>query len=188
MRKLKLQINITLDGFVAGPEGELDWMTFDTSEPMADLVNELTDSSDTILMGRKMTSEFVNYWENIVNHQPDSPEFEFAGKMVAIPKVIFSKSVTSVEGRNTRVENGDLINAVRDLKSADGSDIIVYGGAGFVSAMIEKGLIDEYNLFFNPVSLGEGMRIFSDRTKLKLVDSRTFESGVVFNRYNPADR
>ena len=73
MRKLKLQMQTTIDGFVAGPEGQLDWMTFDMDEKLLHFINELTDSSDTILMGRKMTGDFITYWENVVNNQPRSP-------------------------------------------------------------------------------------------------------------------
>ena len=82
MRKLKLQMQITVDGFVAGPNGELDWMTWAMDEKAVALVNHLADTSDTILMGRKMTPGFVTYWEGV---KPDSPEYDFAQKMVGIP-------------------------------------------------------------------------------------------------------
>ena len=75
MRKLKLQVQISVDGFVAGPNGELDWMTPNFDPKLIEFINALTDSSDTILLGRKMTDGFVNYWENVVNNQPDSPEY-----------------------------------------------------------------------------------------------------------------
>src|SRR5690242_1540717 len=99
MRKLKLQVQITVDGFVAGPEGQLDWMTWTKDEPLLAFINHLTDTSDTILLGRKMTEGFVNYWEQVIT-QPDSPEYTFGEKMVSIPKVVFSKTISSVEGRN----------------------------------------------------------------------------------------
>jgi dihydrofolate reductase len=187
MRKLKLHMQITVDGFVAGPEGELDWMTFDgADEKLLGLVNQLTDSSDTILMGRKMTGEFVAYWEGVVNNQPESPEYEFAKKMVDMKKIVFSKTIESMHGQNVSVENGDVVNAVNELKGADGKDIVVYGGAGFVSSLLDHGLIDELNLFINPTAIGSGMRIFSDRTKLKLVSSEAYRSGVVVNTYTAA--
>jgi dihydrofolate reductase len=186
MRKLKLQMQMTLDGFVAGPEGELDWMAGDPDdEKLFGLINEITDSSDTILMGRKMTGEFVSYWEDVVNNQPESPWHEFAKKMVDMKKVVFSKTVESMHGENVSVENGDVVNAVNELKTTDGKDIVVYGGAGFVSSLLDHGLIDELNLFINPTAIGSGMRIFSDRTKLKLVNSEAYRSGVVVNTYTP---
>lgn len=179
-------MQMTVDGFVAGPEGELDWMTFDgDDEKLLGLVNELTDSSDTILMGRKMTGEFVAYWEGVVNNQPESPEHEFAKKMVDMKKIVFSKTVESMHGENVSVENGDVVNAVNELKGIEGKDIVVYGGAGFVSSLLDHGLIDELNLFINPTAIGNGMRIFSDRTKLKLVSSEAYNSGIVVNTYVP---
>ena len=92
--------------------------------------------------------------------QKDSPEHDFAQKMVGLPKVVFSKTLQQVEGKNVRVENGDLAEAVNQLKNRPGKDIIVYGGATFVSSLIERSLIDEMNLFVNPVAIGSGMRAF----------------------------
>jgi dihydrofolate reductase len=184
MRKLKLQMQITADGFVAGPEGQLDWMTFDMDEKLLSSINLLTDTSDTILLGRKMTEGFINYWEHVIT-QPNSPEYSFGQKMVRIPKVVFSKTVKHVEGQNVRTENGPIVDAVTRLKSQAGKDIIVYGGATFVSSLIENRLIDELNLFVNPVAIGNGMRIFSQRMPLTLIDSVGYSSGIVVNSYMP---
>jgi dihydrofolate reductase len=147
-------------------------------------ITHLTDTSDLILLGRKMTEGFIKYWEQVVT-QKDSPEHAFAEKMVGLPKVVFSKTVQHVEGKNVRVENGDLVEAVRQLKSRSGKDIVVYGGATFVSSLIEHGLIDELNLFVNPVAIGTGMRVFKKRTPLKLEGSTAYPSGIVVNRYRP---
>jgi dihydrofolate reductase len=182
MRKLKLQMQITVDGFVAGPQGQLDWMTWEMDEKLIAFINHLTDTSDTILLGRKMTEGFVKYWEQVIT-QPDSPEYEFGQKMVNLPKIVFSKTVSSIEGRNVRVENGPVVDAVNQLKSQGGKDIIVYGGATFVGSLIEHRLIDELNLFVNPIALGEGRRIFGARTPLKLVASTAYASGIVVDTY-----
>src|SRR5256885_14744638 len=122
MRKLKLQTQITTDGFIAGQEGQLDWMTFDMDEKLLAYINRLTDTSDTILLGRKMTEGFVKYWEGVLT-KPDSPEYSFAQKMVGYPKVVFSHTVKTVEGKNVRVENGPLVDAVNQLKKQSGKDI-----------------------------------------------------------------
>jgi len=182
MRKLKLQMQITVDGFVAGPEGQLDWMTWEMDEKLIAFINQLTDTSDTILLGRKMTEGFVNYWEHV---KPDSPEYEFAQKMVNTPKIVFSKTVSSMNGRNVRVENGDIVDAVNELKRQDGKDLIVYGGATFVRSLIENTLIDELNLFVNPIAIGDGLCIFSARTPLRLIASTAYASGIVVNTYAP---
>src|SRR5882762_6788626 len=180
MRKLKLQVQMTVDGFVAGPEGQLDWMTRNLDEGVIGRIVQITDSSDTILLGRKMTDGFIKYWEAV---QPESPEYIFARKMVDTPKVVFSKTLQRVEGKNVRVETGDLVQAVNQLKAQRGKDIVVYGGATFVSALIEHDLIDEFNIFVNPVAIGRGMRIFKDRKGLRVVSSTAYPSGVVLNTY-----
>lgn len=182
MRKLKLQMQITVDGYVAGPDGQLDWMTFTWDEQLIKFVTALTDSSDTILMGRKMTNEFVSYWENVLN-KPDSPEYSFAEKMVNYPKIVFTKTQKTIPGKNVIVENGDLVTAVNKLKSQPGKDIVVYGGAGFVSSLLDNNLIDELYLFTNPVAIGEGMRIFKSRRSLQLVDSTRYDNWIVVNKY-----
>jgi dihydrofolate reductase len=182
MRTLKLQMQITADGYVAGPQGQLDWMTWKMDAPLLAFINELTDSSDTILLGRKMTEGFINYWEGVVE-KPDSPDFAFARKMVGLPKVVFSKTVQRIDGQNVRVENGDLVHAVKRLKGDAGKDIVVYGGANFVSSLLRHDLIDELNLFVNPVAIGEGLRVFSTRKDLKLQRSVAYSCGIVVNTY-----
>ena len=184
MRKLKLQVQISVDGYVAGPNGELDWMTWNLDSKLIEFINSITDSSDTILLGRKMTEGFVKYWENV---QPDSPEYDFAKKMVGYPKIVFSKTLDHVEGKNISVENGDLVTVVNELKKQDGKDIVVYGGATFVSSLIKEGLIDEFNFFINPVMINKGMRIFdqlNNRQKLSLITATPYECGVTVVKYN----
>jgi dihydrofolate reductase len=175
---------MSTDGFVAGPNGESDWML--RSSDGFQIVNSLIDGSDTILMGRKMTDGFVNYWENIVNNQPESPEFTFAKKMVDTPKVVFSETLDKSTWTNTVLAKGNLIDEIANLKNQNGKDILVYGGADFVASLIKENLIDEYFLIVQPVILGKGMAIFDkteNRLNLKLVESEKFESGVVLLHY-----
>jgi dihydrofolate reductase len=103
--------------------------------------------------------------------------------MIGTPKVVFSKTIPRIDGKNIRVENGDLVNAVNRLKGQAGKDIVVYGGANFVSSLIQHDLIDELNFFVNPVAIGEGLRVFSARKALKLDRSRAYSCGIVVNTY-----
>jgi dihydrofolate reductase len=183
MRKLKLQMQITVDGFVAGPAGQLSWMTTEANdERLIGFITHLTDTSDTILLGRKMTGGFVQYWEALMT-RPDSPEYVFARKMVDTPKVVFSKTLSQVPGKNIRVESGDLREAVSRLKGQAGKDIVVYGGATFVSSLIQAGLIDELHFFVNPVAIGQGLQVFKAETPFKLIGSTAYPSGIVVNSY-----
>ena len=189
MRKLKLQVQISVDGFVAGPNGELDWMTWEKDEKLIQFINDLTDSSSTILLGRKMTDGFMNYWEDIVNNRPNSPEFTFAKKMVDIPKVVFTKTVDKSPWTNTTLAKGNLVDEVTKLKKQEGKDIIVYGGASFVSSLIKENLIDEFNLHVNPIMIAKGMRIFDlldKRQKLTNLGGTTYSEGISVLRYTKA--
>jgi dihydrofolate reductase len=109
----------------------------------------------------------------------------FARRMVDTPKIVFSKTLRRVEGKNVRVEGGELVQAVNKLKGGRGKGIVVYGGATFVSALIEHDLIEELNIFVNPVAIGRGMRIFTDRKPLRFVSSTAYSSGVMVNTYQP---
>lgn len=188
MRKLKLQMSMTVDGFVARTSGEQDWMVWNQDDEFKKLYQEeIIDAADTLLMGRKMTAEFISFWEDVVNNQPDSHWFPFAQKMVNIPKIVFSKTITTIAGKNISVENGDLVTAVNDLKNKSGKDLLVYGGAHFVSSLIKNNLIDEFNLFVNPTAIGNGLQIFTDTRKLKLTGTKTYECGVVLLQYKRDD-
>jgi dihydrofolate reductase len=187
MRKLKLQVQMTIDGFVAGPNGELDWMWIpgERDEPVYRRVVELAESCDTILLGRKMTRGFIDHWENVADNLPNSPEQSLAQLMVNMRKIVFSRTQTTINGRNLEVENGDLAVAVQALKKEPGKDIMVYGGASFVSSLISLNLIDEYYIFRNPVAIGSGLTIFKEQKSLKLDSSSVYESGKVINKYLP---
>jgi dihydrofolate reductase len=187
MRKLKLQVQMTIDGFVAGPNGELDWMWIpgERDDDFFKEVIELADSCDTILLGRKMTREFIDHWENVVDNLSDSPEQALAQLMVNMRKIAFSRTQTAIKGRNLEVENGDLATAVQALKNETGKDIMVYGGANFVSSLISLNLIDEYYIFRNPVAIGNGLSIFKERKILKLESSTTYKNGKTVDKYLP---
>jgi dihydrofolate reductase len=176
---------MSVDGFVGGPNGELDWMTWDMDEKLGYYINELTDSCDTILLGRKMTDAFVNHWENV---ESDSPEYEFAQKMNCYPKYVFTKTLDESPWANTTLAKGNIVDEVNAIKAQDGRDIVVYGGANFVSSLIRHDLIDEYNLFINPTAIGKGLTIFggvADAFRLKLIEATPYECGITVNRYVP---
>ena len=194
MRKLKLQVFMSVDGFIAGLGGEdladsptaEQPPTSETDEKMEQYLHSTIDTSDTILLGRKMTNEFITYWENVVNNQPESPEFSIAKKLVDTPKIVFSKTLKESSWNNTTLATGDLVVEINELKNKKGKDMIVYGGGGFVSSLIKEGLIDEFHLFINPNALGQGMPIFHRLTKpqnLNLLSATTFSNGVALLVY-----
>lgn len=187
MRKLKLQVQISIDGFVADEHGGLDWMVWDWDAELKDHVAALHVPVDLILMGRNMMPGFIEAWQA----QLDNPESgEFARKMVETPKIVFSRSLENADWVNTTVSNGELAEEVAKLKAVEGGDIIVYGGASFVSSLVKNNLIDEYHLFVNPSALGKGLTIFGDleaRLALKFLGSKGFSCGVVALTYAPRE-
>ena len=185
MRKLKLHVGISIDGCIAGPNNEMDWIDFTWDEKHKEYENRIHEPVDTILLGRKMTNEFVSYWSDVAS-KPDDPWNAFAKKMIETPKIVFTKSLTKSEWPNTEIATGDLNEEITKLKSQEGGDIIVYGGASFDSSLIKENLIDEYYLFINPVAIGNGKTIFKDLKeirKLSLVESIAFDSGTVLLHY-----
>jgi dihydrofolate reductase len=185
MKRLKLQMQISVDGFVAGPKNEMDWMVWDWDDDLKHYVNELTDSVDTILLGRKMADGFVTHWSNVVKNAED-PSHPFARKMVDKPKVVFTKTLEKSSWENTKLAKGQLSDEINKVKKQNGKDIIVYGGASFVSSLIKEKLIDEFHLFVNPAILGKGLTIFKsvdEKQNLKLVRSISFPCGIVLLNY-----
>lgn len=154
MRKLKLQMQLTVDSFISGINGEMDWMTFDRSSDLKEYVTAITEPVDTILLGRDLAEGFIPYWTAALNQT--EPE-ERARKMVETPKVVFSKTLTSSEWENTTIANGFLADEINALKKQNGTDMIVYGGGKFVASLLKEKLIDELHLFINPVAIGKGM-------------------------------
>ena len=187
MRKLKLQVQMTLDGFVAGPNGELDWMWIGKrDETILTKVIELADTCDTILLGRKMTREFIDHWENVLENQRDGVDHALSERMVSMRKIVYSRREKAIKGRNAEIENGDLATTIHVLKKQEGKDIMVYGGATFVSSLISQNLIDEYYIFRRPVAIGTGLSIFKEQKALELESSIIYKNGVLLNKYRPA--
>jgi len=172
-----------MDGFVAGPDGELDWMVSETDTKQLQILNDLTESFDTILLGRKTAETFTAYWEDVVRNHAGSTEYSYAKIFVDTPKIVYSRNIKSLPGLNVRIENEDLVKSINRLKNQPGKDIIVYGGANFVSELIKNNLIDELYLLVNPVSLGKGLSIFNDKFKFTLVNSLQGSNGILLNQY-----
>ena len=186
MRKLKLHVDISVDGFIAGPNNEMDWIDFTWNEKLMEYEDRLHEPVDTILLGRKMTNEFITTWSDLAK-KPDDSWYTFAKKMMETPKIVFTKTLNKSEWPNTEIATGDLKDEITKLKSKEGGeDIIVYGGASFDSSLIRENLIDEYCLFVNPVAIGNGKTIFKDLKeirKLSLIESIPFDSGIVLLHY-----
>ena len=184
MRKLKLQVQMTVDGFIGGANGEADWMERNWDDKIKQYVSDLTEPVDTIILGRKLAQGFIPAWTSRLS-DPNTAD-DFARKMVMTRKVIFTKTLDKSEWDNTVLTKGDLVAEITNLKKQDGKDIIAYGGATFISALIKHGLIDDFHLFINPTAIANGMTIFKgldNRLSLTLVNSISFDCGIVVLHY-----
>jgi dihydrofolate reductase len=182
VRKLIYSMSVSLDGFIAGPDGEIDWSAPD--EELHRFHNERTRELGAHFCGRRLY-ETMLYWET-ADESSSAPahELEFARIWKDLPKIVFSKTLESVEGK-ARLARDSMADEVARLKAAPGKDMAV-GGAGLASGFSRLGLIDEYRLFVSPVVLGGGTPYFpalDDRIDLELVETQTFGSRVVYLRY-----
>jgi dihydrofolate reductase len=187
MRKLKLQVQTTVDGFMGGPQGEMDWMAFSWDDQLKDYVGALTEPVDTIVLGRKLAEGFIPHWAAVAAN-PDNPDVAAGRKFTDTPKVVFSKTLDQSPWENTELAKGDLGEEITQLKAQPGADIIAYGGATFVSSLIQQGLIDELHLFVNPTAIGRGLPIFPEQAgklPLELVKATAFDCGIVVLHYRP---
>jgi dihydrofolate reductase len=183
MRKVVLSMMISVDGFIAGPDLDLDWMISPDPEREAEHL-EFVDSVDTILIGHGVYHDMVGYWPSATG--------EFADRVNDMPKFVVSRTPEELAWHNARqlFVDGDLPGSVTNLKRTDGKDIVLYGGVRLAQDMARHGLIDEYRLVVTPVALGRGHPLFAPdapRRSLSLREARPFASGALLASYAPVE-
>ncbi len=198
MRALILKMSVSLDGFVGGPKGEVDWIFGDDQEAK-DWSVETVSNASLHIMGSRTFHDMAAYW-------PTST-IAFAPAMNQIPKAVFSKrgpAVLKAGAGDTQtgqlqpgaeswaeayVAGGDLAHEITKLKAKDGKPIVAHGGAAFARSLIAQNLVDEYALMVHPIALGKGLPIFCDLPAprpLKLVSAKVFPGGCMAQIYRPA--
>ncbi len=179
MRKLIMMKNVSLDGCA-------DHRVAVADDELHDFATKLLDSVDIELFGRVTYELMESYWPHAIE-DPNATQsmIRFADKINAMPKIVFSKTLEKPKWNNTRLVRSDLVEEVATLKREVGKALSV-GGISVCQELMRHGLIDEYWILVHPVIWGKGMRLFDDRTEkieLKLMDTRTFNSGVVVLHY-----
>ena len=175
-------MSVSLDAFIAGPDGDIGWTAPDAKQ--FPLPHRADPPRRPHLCGRGLYQEML-VWETAEQTMSGEAELEFARIWRAIPKVVFSRTLNSVAG-NARLATDDIATEVGRLREGPGEGVASIGGAGLAAAAIAEDLIDEYRLFVNTVILGGGTPYFSPLAKpldLRLTESRTFSSRVVYLRY-----
>lgn len=178
---------MSLDGYIAGPKGELDWATMKDDEMGNFLITDLLKTVDTMLLGRMLYKGFESYWPAAALN-PSTPKdlVDFARWIEDTPKIVFSRTLEKTEWKNSKIIKGNLEDEIRELKKQPGGDIVLFGGASMSSAVVSLGLVDEYRLKLEPVILGSGKYLFKDnreRMNLKLTKCKKFKSGVAVLYY-----
>jgi dihydrofolate reductase len=192
MRKVIVSMWVTLDGCIAGPNGEMDWVAQHFDEAMGKYEDDLVSAADTLLLGRVTYESFAGSWPRV----PDNPsasegEKVYARKLNAMRKIVFSKTLEKVEWNNSTLMQEVLAEEIEHLKQQPGKDIVVYGSASIVQTLTNLGLIDEYQLLVYPVVLGSGKPLFKNitaRVNLNLIKTEAPGSGVVRLYYQPAGK
>lgn len=188
MRKVISFMHVSLDGFVAGPNGELNWAKVD--EEIFDYIGKRISKCDTALYGRITYQMMENYWPNAANGPTASKhDIEHSKWYNKVHKVVLSKSMKGADLNNTTIISDNLSDRVNEIKqSNDGgsNDILLFGSPTATHSLMQQNLIDGYWLFVNPIVLGQGIPLFvgvKDKVKLELLTTRQFNSGVVELNY-----
>jgi dihydrofolate reductase len=185
MRKIISFMHISLDGFVAGPNGEMNWIKVD--QEIFDHVGKRISQGDTALYGRVTYQMMEGYWPT-AGSQPNASkhDIEHSQWYSKVRKVVLSKTIKNADLTNTQVINDNLSDRINEIKKQSGEDILLFGSPTATHSLIQQNLIDGYWLFVNPIVLGRGIPLFvdiKDKIKLKLLTTRQFTSGVTELNY-----
>ena len=179
-------MHTSLDGFVAGPDGEMDWIKVD--EAMFDFVGIMTDQADTALYGRVTYQMMESYWPT-AGEKPNASKHdkEHSAWYNKVSKVVLSKTIKEIGQKNTKVINENISENINKLKKQDGKNILIFGSPSASNSLLNKGLVDEFWIFVNPILLGQGIPLFKDiseSVKLSLIETKTFDIGVIALHYS----
>lgn len=185
MRKIISFMHISLDGFVAGVNGEIDWAM--VGEEIFSHVSKRIDESDTALYGRVTYQMMEDYWPT-VSSQPSASKLDVdhAKWYEKVHKVVLSKTIDRESLDNTEIISDNLVERINEIKQQPGEDILIFGSPSATHSLMKLNLVDGYWLFVNPIVLGQGTRLFVDideRIKLKLLNTRQFNCGVTELNY-----
>ncbi|MBI2913402.1 MAG: dihydrofolate reductase family protein [Chloroflexi bacterium] len=194
MRKLVVGTFLTVDGVMQGPggpdedrEGSFEhggWSVNYWDDRMGQLITEWTAHAGALLLGRKTYEIFAAHWPRVSYDDP------VAAKLNSVPKYVASRTLDQATWNNTTLIQGDIAEAVANLKNQPGGEIQVHGSGDLIQTLMKHDLVDEYRLWVFPVLLGNGKRLFAEGTipgGLKLVDAKTSSTGVAIHTYERAE-
>ncbi|MCC7196836.1 dihydrofolate reductase [Candidatus Peregrinibacteria bacterium] len=187
MRKVIFQMMVSLDGFIEGPKQDLSWHLVD--DEFNKYAIDLLHSIDTIIFGRIAYELFESFWPAAMTDPSTTPDnLDIANQINDMHKIVFSKTMEKVEWKKSQLIQQLIPEEITKMKQQEGKDMVIFGGAGIAQSFMRHELIDEYRIMVNPIILGKGKPLFEDMThrmNLKLLKTRTFNSGVVMLVYEP---
>lgn len=184
MRKFKLQVQTSIDGYMAGPNGQAGGMDVPFTEDVYAYMDALTESVDCIVLGRKTAEGFIPAWASRPEDEPEA----LIDWINNTPKVVISNTLTTSPWENAVVAGGGIVETVNQLKAQSGGDLIAYGGGTLVSSLIANNLLDDLYLFVNPTAFGGGMPVFGKLDtgrRFRLVGAQPFDCGITALHYQP---
>jgi Dihydrofolate reductase len=187
MRKIIVSMNVTLDGFMAGPNCELDWHFNSWNHEMARSITKQLSEADTILMGKNTYGGMARHWSSpSASLMTPREDLDFADMLYNYPKIVFTTTLTAVGWNNVSFCRGDIYKKITSLKKRRGKHMMIYGSSKLVASLAKLDLIDEYRLWVHPILLGNGKPLFGNQqhpVNLQLYKTETFSSGVVILFY-----
>ncbi|WP_447739820.1 dihydrofolate reductase family protein [Variovorax boronicumulans] len=196
MRKLIVQMQMSVDGFVSPANGDIDWQLWGWGDrwrwdaALRRDFNAAFAGVDTILLSRKIIEEgYLDHWGRAATRFPANPDYAFAQRIVEARKVVLTNKLQASRWERTDIARGAMADEVNALKREPGQDILSIGGVGFASSLTSAGLVDEFQFFVNPTAVGAGRSVFHDTRHghaLRLLGSTAYDCGMVVNRYAPA--
>lgn len=183
MRKLVLFLHSSLDGFVEGPNGEMDigWVSYDAD--LEKLAKEILSTADTVIWGRGTYQMMHSYWPSVPSNPSASQhELDHAEWIEKTNKIVFSTTLEKVEWNNSRLVKNNVKEEIMNLKQQPGRDMVILGSPRFAHYLMELDLIDEYKITVSPVLIGSGLPLFQgikEKINLKLIENKTFDSGAI---------
>jgi len=185
MRKLIFFMHTSLDGFVAGVNGEMNWIKVD--DAMFDFVGTMTDQADTALYGRLTYQMMESYWPTAgENPNASKHDIEHSIWYNKVSKIVLSRTIKESGKNNTKVISENISDQINKIKQQDGQNILIFGSPSASNSLLNEGLVDEFWIFVNPILLGQGIPLFKDiseSVKLSLIETKTFDIGVIALHY-----
>jgi dihydrofolate reductase len=192
MKRLILQMQMSVDGFVSAIDPTFKWALWDWGphcpwdEALKRHFNETLAKVDTVLLSGPMANGYIGHWTEMARQRAGDPDYAFTQRIVAAQKRVVSQSLAAISHPRASIGRGSLLEEVTALKQQTGGDIICFGGVGFAAGLLDANVVDELQFYVNPYAVAEGRSIFSHARPLQCIDATAYPCGIVVQCYRPA--